>query len=107
MYKKIEYKMYKMVYGEHLNDELARKWVSCMDNKDGTKGEHWTYEQTSQFAGNHDKWDWYATLNMMYSDYYSQHFDTHVYVELANDWLADTDVGAGKTLRYYWFVVKD
>lgn len=106
-YKKIEYKMYCMIHGEHLDEELARKWVADMQNKDGTHGEHWTYEQTSQYAGKHNKWDFYAVLSMVYSDYYSPKFDTGVYVELANDWLSDADVPSGKTLRYYWYVVKD
>lgn len=104
-YKMYEYKLYKAAYGDHLTEELARKWVSGMTNKDGTRGEHWSYEQTSQLAGNHNKWDWYAVLNMMYSDYYNQRFDTNIYVQLANDWLDDRDVGDGKTLCYYWKVV--
>lgn len=106
-YKKIEYKMYTMLYGDHLNEELARKWVSCMENKDGTMGEHWTYEQTSQYAGKFDKWDWYAVLNMQYSDYFNPRFDTNTYVELAKDWLNDKDGRKCKTLNYYWFVAKD
>lgn len=106
-YKKIEYKLYSVLYGDHLNEELAKKWVSEMENKDGTKGAHWTYEQTSQYAGNHNKWDWFAVMSMIYSDYYSPKFDTSTYVELANDWLNDKDVEDGKTLRYYWYVVKD
>lgn len=105
-YKEIEYKMYTMVHGDHLDEELARKWVGSMENKDGTKGEHWTYEQTSQYAGKHDRWDYYSVLNMIFSDYFNPKFDTTVYAELANDWLSDPDVPSGKTLRYYWFVVK-
>ena len=105
-YKKIEFKLYRLVYGEHLTEELAKEWVEDMDNKDGTTGEHWTMEQTSQFAGNHNKADWYATLNMVYSDYYNPRFDTNTYVQLANDWLDDKDVENGKLLRYYMFIVK-
>ena len=98
-YKKIEYKLYKMVYGGHLSEETAKEWVASMENKDGTKGEHWTMEQTSQFAGRHDKNDWYAVLNMMWSDYYNEKFDTNTYVQLANDWINDPDVGECKTLK--------
>lgn len=107
IYESIEHKLYKMVYGEHLSRELACKWVASMENKDGTHGEHWSMEQTRQYAGNHDLNDWYAVLNMMYSDYYNPKFDATTYVELANDWLADPDVGEGKTLKYYLYVVKE
>ena len=76
-----------------------------MQNKDGTTGEHWSYEQTSPLAEQYDKWDFYAVLNMIYSDYYNPRFDTNTYISLAKDWLNDKDVGSGKTLRYYMYVV--
>ena len=105
-YKAIELDMYKRVYGHHLNEDLAREWVSHMENKDGTRGQHWSLEQTTPLAGKFDKYDFYAALNMVYSDYYNPKFDTDTYVELAKDWLDDKDVGEGKTLCYYWKVVK-
>lgn len=104
-YKSLELDLYKIAYGKHLNEELALEWVSEMENKDGTKGQHWSVDQTSQYAGEFNKWDWYAVMNMMYSDYYNQKFDTNTYVELAKDWLNDKDVGDGKTLKYYMLVV--
>ena len=106
MYKKVEYKLYKLVYGEHLSKELAHKWVSNMENKDGTKGGHWTYEQVmQQYPGGIDKNDWYAILNMMYSDHYNTRFDMQTYVDLAKDWFADKDGNEGKTLNYYLNVI--
>lgn len=104
-YKSLELDLYKMAYGEHLNEELALEWVSEMENKDGTRGQHWSVDQTSQYAGEFNKWDWYAVMNMMYSDYYNQKFDTNTYIELAKDWLKDKDVGDSKTLKYYMLVV--
>lgn len=104
-YKRLEYKLYKMVYGDHLNEKLAHKWVDKMENKDGTKGAHWTIEQTNDYADKHNKFDWFAVLNMIYSDYYQPKFDLNTYVELARDWLNDSDVGSDKTLKYYWYVV--
>lgn len=53
-----------------------------------------------------DKSDFYAVLNMVYSDYYNPRFDTNTYVQLAIDWLNDKDVGGNKTLKYYMKVVK-
>ena len=105
-YKNIELEMYKRLYGNHLNEDLARKWVNSMDNKDGTKGQHWTIEQTNPLAENLNRYDFYAVLNMMWSDYYNPKFDTNTYIELAKDWINDSDVGDCKTLMYYFYVVK-
>jgi hypothetical protein len=106
-YKMYEYKLHAMAYGEHLTPEMAQHWTEHMENKDGTKGPHWTMEQTDQYAGRHHHADFFAVLNMIYSDYYNPKFDTATYVELANDWLDDADVHEGKTLKYYMRVVKD
>lgn len=103
-YKQIENEMYKKVYGKHLSEELAKEGVSCMENKDGSKGQHWSIEETNSLAGNYDKNDFYATLNMMFSDYFNPRFDTNTYIELAKDWLNDKDI-EDKILKYYFFVV--
>lgn len=106
-YVATEYKLHKLAYGEHLTEDMAHKWVSKMQNKDGTKGPHWTMEQTSLHAGGFNHNDFYAVLNMMYSDYYSPKFDTNTYIDMARDWLNDPDSGEGKTLKYYMHVVKE
>ena len=47
-------------------------------------------------------WDWYAVLNMSYSDHYHQGWNTEVYVELAKDFLCDPDGSwAGKAKDYF------
>lgn len=104
-YERVEHKLYKLVYGEHLNEELAHKWVASMKNKDGSHGEHWAMAQTDTSAGHYCKYDWYAVLNMVYSDFYNPKFDTTTYIELARCWMEDSDVGEGKTLQYYLHVV--
>lgn len=108
-YIDIEMDLHKILYGEHLGEDLAKCWVSNMDNKDGTHGAHWSDEQVEsvrkQHADSCDKWDFYAALHMMYSDYYQPKFDTDVYAAMAKDWLTDKDVGDGKTLKYYMHVV--
>lgn len=104
-YMQYKFKLHRLAYGEHLSEDMAKHWVSEMKNKDGTVGEHWSYEQTSTLAEKHNKCDFYAVLNMVYSDYYNPRFDTNTYVALARDWLDDKDVGEGKTLKYYMYVV--
>lgn len=59
-----------------MDKETAMKWVSYMENEDGTVGEHWTMEQTTAVGEQYgvmwsevSKCTWYAALNMIYSDY--------------------------------------
>lgn len=109
MYKCVEYELHAIAHEGHLGEALAKKWTSKMCNKDGTKGAHWTWEQVSQVVREkslkYDMADFYATLNMIYSDFYSSKFDTAHYIEMAKDWLDDSDVGDHKLLKYYFFVV--
>lgn len=56
-------------------------------------------------APNLDHCDFYAVLNMIYSDYYSTKFDTANYIELAKDFIEDKDAEKGKVLKYYMFLV--
>lgn len=106
-YKEIEYDLYKSVHGKHLNEKLAHKWVDELENKDGTKGGHWTIEQTNQYAEANNRFDWYVAMNVVYSDFYNPKFDTNMYVELAKDFIHDKDASECKLLKYYMFVVKD
>ena len=86
----------------------AREWVSGMKNKDGSVGEHWTLDQTTEILKSkelkYNPYDFYAAMNMIYSDYYNPKFDIETYLMLTMDWLNDVDVGACKTLKYYMYV---
>lgn len=71
--------MYEAINGPHFDEEHARYAVEGMENEDGTKGPHWTVEETTSVANQmginlksekHNKWDWYVAMNMIYSDYY-------------------------------------
>lgn len=85
--------------------EQAELAVSKMKNKDGSEGEHWNYDQTSEVLRkkgyDHDEAEWYYVLNMVYSDYYSPNFSTDIYVELACDIIDDIDVLGNATKRAY------
>lgn len=105
-YKEIEYNLYTIINGYHLNEELAKQWVADMVNKDGTHGEHWSIDQTQQYNDRHNKYEWYAIMNMMYSDYHNPKFNVTDYAEMAKNWFNDPDAHEGKTLRYYMLVVR-
>lgn len=46
MHRIIRIKAYEAEHGPHFNDEHARKAVSKMENEDGTRGQHWSLEET-------------------------------------------------------------
>lgn len=113
-YKEIEMDLYVLCYGHHLTDEICKEWVSCMVNEDGTKGEHWNIDETNSVARQykidltkHTPYEWYATLNMMYSDYYGAiPNDVSSYVRLAQAFLDDDDARSHKLFNYYMHIVK-
>lgn len=112
--------MYEMMEGPHFNEEHARHAVGMMKNEDGTKGPHWTVEETTSIAnqlginltsGKHNKWDWYVAMNMIYSDFYKAvvamtgSASTKYFAELAKAWVTDKDAPDGKMWHYYVHVM--
>lgn len=94
------YKLHCVAYGQHFDEELAKKAVSKMKNVDGTCGEHWTYEQTSQLAdqqGIQCKADWYYVMNMLHSDFAEVlGNDVNNHVRMAKAYMCDPDAAEGK-----------
>lgn len=95
--------------------ENAKKWVYSMKNADGTRGEHWTLEQTNQVKNKEGLADisdalFYAVMNMLYSDY-SQVFKeagvntVDFYAKTAKAWIMDEDANPEKTSLYYQYIV--
>ncbi len=96
--------------------EDAEKWVSHMENEDGTAGAHWTMEQTNAVASitgvNVKSCVWWAAMNMMYSDYYGVAAKygldrPEFYADLAKTFLMDKDAGGAeeKMAGYYHGIV--
>lgn len=114
-------KAYEQEYGPHFNEEHARKAVSKMENEDGTRGPHWSIEETTSLASQYgvnlnnrfNRYDWYVALNMIYSDYYrvimniSNSNNPKHYVEFAKAWMNDKDIDEGKMWYYYVYVMCD
>ena len=96
--------------------EDAEKWVSHMENEDGTTGARWTMEQTDAVANitgvSVKPCVWWAAMNMMYSDYYGVAAKygldrPEFYADLAKAFLMDKDAGGpeAKMAGYYHGVV--
>lgn len=91
-----------LIVNPHFTPETAKYVVSKMMNKDGSTGEHWSYDTTSKvMKGDFNEADWYYTLNMIYSDYYKSGRSDDTYIGLAMDFLDDKDAPEGKAKRYY------
>lgn len=79
MHRIFRVKAYEAEHGPHFNEEHARKAVSKMENEDGTRGPHWSIEETTTLANQYgislgnrfNRYDWFVALNMVYSDYYT------------------------------------
>ena len=112
MHRIFRVKAYEIEHGPHFNEEHARKAVMKMENEDGTRGPHWSIEETTTLAsqygisltGKYNRYDWYVALNMVYSDYYrvimniTGSNNTKHYVEFAKAWLNDKDIDVGLTI---------
>lgn len=114
--------MYEAINGPHFDEEHARYAVEGMENEDGTKGPHWTVEETTSVANQmginlksekHNKWDWFVAMNMIYSDFYKAvvamtgSANTKYFAELAKAWLCDKDISEGKMWYYYVYIMCD
>lgn len=121
MHRIFRIKAYEAEHGPHFNEEKARKAVSKMENEDGSKGQHWSLEETTSLANQYgirldekfNKYDWYVALNMVYSDYYrvivnmTNSNNTKHFVEIAKAWICDKDIEEGKMWFYYIYVMCD
>lgn len=95
--------------------EDADEWTEKMKNADGSKGAHWTFEQTEQVRKQHgydcDPNEFYAALNMIYSDYYKigKEFNLNsvdFYAAMAHAFLDDEDATENKLAKYYECIVE-
>lgn len=114
MHRLFRIKAYEAEHGPHFDEEMARKAVSKMENEDGSRGQHWSIEETTSLANQHgirmdekfNKYDWYVALNMVYSDYYrvivnmTNSNNPKHFVELAKAWMCDKDIEEGKMWYY-------
>ena len=106
MHRIFRVKAYEAEHGPHFNEEHARKAVSKMENEDGTRGPHWSVEETTALASQYginlgsrfNRYDWFVALNMVYSDYYkviismTNSNSTKHFVELAKAWINDQEI---------------
>ena len=98
-----------------MDRQTAEDWTRRMKNEDGTTGAHWTMEQAEQVMRQHgiqcEPAEFYAALNMLYSDFcevFKKHGVNKIdfYADMAKAWLDDKDAVSDKLSEYYEYVVK-
>lgn len=76
MHRIFRVKAYEKEHGPHFNEEYARKAVMKMENEDGTRGPHWSLEETTTLASQYgialgskfNRYDWFVALNSVITD---------------------------------------
>ena len=95
-------------------EEIAAEWMRKLKNVDGSSGPHWTMEQAKQIVTQKSlkvsPIEFYAALNMMYSDYsqVAKKLGANVMdlcTGLAVAFLEDKDAKKDKLMRYYECIV--
>lgn len=98
-----------------MTKQMAMEWAKKLENEDGSRGPHWTMEQTNTvMAQKHieaDPIEFFLAMNLTYSDL-SKEFQKNginkidAYVDFAKAfWLCDKDV-PDKLSRYYAYLVQ-
>ena len=102
---------------EHMEftHEEAEEWVSMMRNEDGTHGAHWSFDRVKklmeQYNIKHNPAEFWAIMNMLYSDYcgvfkkYGMN-GVDLYVDLALAWMGDKDAVEDKAAMYWECIVR-
>lgn len=98
-----------------MTQQLATQWLDNIENEDGSHGPHWSLEQTKQVMAQKniscDPTEFWAAMNMMYSDYCGVAKKLGVnnmdfYSCMAKAFLDDKDAKPDKLARYYTYIVK-
>lgn len=98
---------------EPLSEKRIEKWVNGMVNEDGTKGAHFGRDQAKLLRSAHcpqcDELEFYAVINMMYSDYckVAKQLNTdrpEFYAHMAKAFLADQDAEPDKLSLYMQYI---
>lgn len=98
------------------NRRMAEEWTSKMENRDGTKGPHFSQDKSKeimkQYNVDYDPLEFWAALNATYSDM-CEFFKKHnintmdAYVDHTLDfWFRDQDAVGDKLAAYYTYVVR-
>lgn len=98
-----------------LTESTAMQWMQKLQNADGSTGAHWRAEQTEQYRQSIcpecKKWEFFAAMNMLYSDYCDVMNRLGVskpeaYAHMAKAFLMDADAADHKIEKYMTYIAK-
>ena len=101
---------YEEHHGKHHETHDLKEYVGRLINVDGTTGAHWTMEQTEPLRKAHaphtDPEEFWASMNMFYSDYcmVAKQYGVdkpEFYVAMTKAFMDDPDGGKHRIKRYY------
>lgn len=72
MRERLKIERHEAMYGPHFNEECALKAVSKMENEDGSRGEHWSLEETTTMLMLEDDEDEEHEYRLSCSCYYDK-----------------------------------
>lgn len=99
----------------NLDEAKLREWVNHMENADGTTGGHWSRHEAEVIQAKYGipcgELEFYAALNMMYSDYCraaeaAGASTVELYARMAEAFLNDKDAQPDKLERYYRYIAQ-
>ena len=102
-FEKYKMKLYVMVYGEVLTEDMAKEIVHNMK----PYGEHWNIETTTGVKTQYgitdiSDVDFYTVMNMAWNDYHNVFGeDLEMYVKFSKAFIKDIDAKEGKVFRYF------
>ena len=105
-YAKFELDIYETANGKKISEDIAINWVESMK----PYGMKWTMEETTRAMKdknwNLDPVDFFVVANMMFNDYNDIILDNvDLALNMARNWLKDSDVRDNKLYNYYKYVV--
>jgi hypothetical protein len=107
-YDKYAMCIYKMAYGDELDEDLAKEIVHRMK----PYGERWSMQETEKLQRDYDlnnirSEDFYVVMNQGYNDF-REIFgdDLSIYLKYTKAFIEDQDAKEGKVFRYFTTIPK-
>lgn len=108
LYEKYKMELYRMAYGDVLNEEMAEKIVSKMK----PYKMRWSLDETRDLQyqyglENINDLDFFVVINSAFNDFRNLFEDNiDMYVKYTEDFINDEDAKEGKVFKYFTTIVK-
>ena len=103
LYEKYKMELYRMAYGDKLNEEMAEKIVSKMR----PYKQRWSLDETRSMQEEYgimdiDEYDFFVVINSAFNDFRNLFEDNiDMYIRYTEDFINDEDAKEGKVFRYF------